>query len=138
MSTHKIEGAGSGLRLRNWRVRSRLVALILVPTAAAVLLGGIQVVASLRAATDYQRVNDLARLSDHIGALTHALAQERDLTSWYVAQGRPQRQTQAVRRQMEAVDTEATGVRDGAALLRSAVGGQTRDEVETVIARLND
>ncbi|MFF0573448.1 sensor histidine kinase [Streptosporangium saharense] len=138
MSTHKIEGAGSGLRLRNWRVRSRLVALILVPTAAAVLLGGIQITASLRAATDYQRVNDLARLSDHIGALTHELAQERDLTSWYIAQGRPQRQTQAVRRQMDAVDTQATGVRDSAALLRTVVGGRTRDEVETVITRLND
>ncbi|MEV8632845.1 nitrate- and nitrite sensing domain-containing protein [Streptosporangium sp. NPDC051023] len=138
MSTHKIQGAGSGFRLRNWRVRSRLIALILVPTAAAVLLGGIQVFTSLRAAADYHKVNDLARLSDHIGALTHELAQERDRTSWYIALGRPQRETQAVRRQMGAVDTAATHVRDSATLLRAVVSGRTRDEVETVLARLND
>ncbi|WP_271216476.1 sensor histidine kinase [Streptosporangium carneum] len=138
MSTHKTQGAGSGFRLRNWRVRSRLIALILVPTAAAVLLGGIQIFTSLRAGADYQKVNDLARLSDHIGALTHELAQERDRTSWYIALGRPQRETQAVRRQMNAVDTAAAHVRDSGALLRAAVGGRTRDEVETVLARLND
>ncbi|MEV7006091.1 nitrate- and nitrite sensing domain-containing protein [Streptosporangium sp. NPDC051022] len=138
MSTHKIQGAGSGFRLRNWRVRSRLIALILVPTAAAVLLGGIQVLTSLGAATDYQKVNDLARLSDHIGALTHELARERDRTSWYIALGRPQREVQAVRQQMDGVDTEVTRVRDSATTLRTVVGGRTRDEVDTVLARLGD
>ncbi|MDP9860896.1 MULTISPECIES: sensor histidine kinase [Streptosporangium] len=138
MSTHNIQGAGSGLRLRNWRVRSRLVALILVPTAAAVLLGGVQVFASMRAAADYQQVNDLARLSDHIGALTHELAEERDRTAWFIALGRPEREAEGVGRQMEAVDAAVAHVRDSGTLLRKAVSGRTRDEVETVITRLDD
>ncbi|WP_169369276.1 sensor histidine kinase [Streptosporangium roseum] len=138
MSAHNIEGAGSGLRLRNWRVRSRLVALILVPTAAAVLLGGVQVFASMRAAADYQQVNDLARLSDHIGALTHELAEERDHTAWFIALGRPAREAEAVRTRMNAVDAAVTHVRDSGTLLRKAVTGRTRDEVDTVITRLDD
>ncbi|MER5318715.1 nitrate- and nitrite sensing domain-containing protein [Streptosporangium roseum] len=138
MSAHNIEDAGSGLRLRNWRVRSRLVALILVPTAAAVLLGGVQVFASMRAAADYQQVNDLARLSDHIGALTHELAEERDHTAWFIALGRPAREAEAVRTRMNAVDAAVTHVRDSGTLLRKAVTGRTRDEVDTVITRLDD
>src|SRR5688500_186686 len=58
-------------RLRNWRVRARLVALILVPTAAAVLLGGFQVFTSTGAAADYERTSRLAQLSGQVGALTH-------------------------------------------------------------------
>ncbi|MFI6797665.1 sensor histidine kinase [Streptosporangium canum] len=138
MSTHNIQGAGSGLRLRNWRVRSRLVALILVPTAAAVLLGGVQVFASMRAAAEYQQVNDLARLSDRIGALTHELAEERDRTAWFIALGRPEREAEAVRVRMNAVDAAVTHVRDSGTLLRKAVTGRTRDEIDTVITRLDD
>ncbi|MFF5209844.1 nitrate- and nitrite sensing domain-containing protein [Streptosporangium sp. NPDC000396] len=138
MSTYKIEGAGSSFRLRNWRVRSRLVALILVPTAAAVLLGGIQVFASMRASAEYQQVNDLARLSDHIGALTHELAAERDRTTWFIARGRPDRDVQAVRDQMNAVDTAVARVRDSGNLLKNEVGGRTKDEVETALTRLDD
>ncbi|WP_433253412.1 nitrate- and nitrite sensing domain-containing protein [Streptosporangium sp. CA-135522] len=138
MSTQNNQGAGSGFRLRNWRVRSRLVALILVPTAAAVLLGGVQVFASMRAADDYQQVNDLARLSDHVGALTHELAEERDRAAWFIALGRPEREVEAVRDQMGAVDAEVTRVRDSGTLLRKEVAGRTKDEVETVITRLDD
>ncbi|WP_307845248.1 nitrate- and nitrite sensing domain-containing protein [Planomonospora sp. ID67723] len=136
MSTDRTRDAGSGLRLRNWRVRSRLVALILIPTAAAVLLGGVQVVASMSAAADYQRVNDLARLSDHIGALTHELAEERDRTAWFIALGRPERGVKGVRDQMDAVDSVSTRVRDGGVLLGDAAGGRTGDEIRAALARL--
>ncbi|WP_449062380.1 nitrate- and nitrite sensing domain-containing protein [Planomonospora algeriensis] len=136
MSTQKTRDGG--FRLRNWRVRSRLIALILVPTAAAVLLGGVQVFGSVRAAAEYQRVNDLARLSDHIGALTHELAAERDRTAWFIALGRPKRGEQGVRDQVNAVDGAAVRVRESGALLREAVGGRTGDEIEAALARLDD
>ncbi|MFC6579114.1 nitrate- and nitrite sensing domain-containing protein [Planomonospora parontospora] len=136
MSTQKTRDGG--FRLRNWRVRSRLIALILVPTAAAVLLGGVQVFGSVRAAAEYQRVNDLARLSDHIGALTHELAGERDRTAWFIALGRPERGEQGVRDRMNAVDRAAVRVRESGALLRDAIGGRTGDEIEAALARLED
>ncbi|WP_204062553.1 sensor histidine kinase, partial [Planobispora siamensis] len=138
MSTERAGDAGSSLRLRNWRVRSRLVALILVPTAAAVLLGGVQVIASMNAAADYQRVNDLARLSDDIGALTHELAEERDRTAWFIALGRPERGLKGINDQRDAVDTAAERVRDGGTLLRGELTGRTGDEVEAALTRLED
>ncbi|GHH67794.1 hypothetical protein GCM10017673_15360 [Streptosporangium violaceochromogenes] len=137
MTTHKAQEAGSGFRLRNWRVRSRLVALILVPTAAAVLFGGMQVLTSARAATEYRRTNELARLSDRIGALTHELARERDRVAWYIALGRPRRQIESLRRQMGAVDEAVARVRDSGALLKGTVSGRTANEVETALTRLD-
>ncbi|MFJ2031338.1 nitrate- and nitrite sensing domain-containing protein [Streptosporangium sp. NPDC087985] len=138
MSTHNIHGAGSRFRLENWRVRSRLIALILVPTAVAVLLGGIQVFVSMRAAADYQQVNDLARLSNRIGELTHELAEERDRTAWFIALGRPEREVEAVRKQMNTVTAAVTHVRDSGTLLQETLSGRTRDEVEAMLTRLDD
>ncbi|MGS2647249.1 sensor histidine kinase [Streptosporangium sp. G12] len=138
MSPHEIHDAGSRLRPRNWRVRRRLVALVLVPTIAAVLLGGVQVFASMRAAGDYQRVNDLARLSAHIGTLTHELAEERDHTAWFIALGRPESGVKNVRAQMDLVDGSAARVRESGSLLGEEVSGRTRDEVESAITRLDD
>ncbi|MFE3450658.1 nitrate- and nitrite sensing domain-containing protein [Nonomuraea sp. NPDC059194] len=127
-----------GWRLRNWRVRARLVALILVPTAAAVLLGGFQVVASTSAAADYDRANQLAKLAANVGALTHELGAERARTAWHIALGRPERGLSDVRGQMARVDTEADKVRKSAAILGSDITGRTGDEVATVLTRLED
>ncbi|WP_245878342.1 nitrate- and nitrite sensing domain-containing protein [Streptosporangium subroseum] len=119
-------------------MRSRLVALILVPTVAAVLLGGVQVFASMRAATDYQRVNDLARLSDHVGQLTHELASERDRMAWFIALGRPQGGVKVVTDRMSSVDGAVRRVRDSGTPLMDALSGRTKDKVETGLARLDD
>ncbi|GAA2859994.1 nitrate- and nitrite sensing domain-containing protein [Streptosporangium fragile] len=138
MSTYTVREAGGGLRPGNWRVRSRLVALVLVPTVAAVLLGGVQVLASMSAADDYQRVNDLARLSDRVGALAHELAEERDRTAWFIALGRPESGVRDMRARTDLVDDAAARVRESGVLLGGQVGGRTGDEVETVLARLED
>ena len=100
--------------LANWRVRSRLIALILVPTLAAVILGGIQVVSSVHAASDFKRVNHLAQLVADVSGLTHELAAERDLTAMYIARGRPDRDRAAVETQMNRVDNAAQSVRASA------------------------
>jgi signal transduction histidine kinase len=119
-------------------VRSRLIALILVPTVAAVLLGGVQVVSSVNAASDFQRVNHLAQLVAGVTALTHELAAERDLTAMYIARGRPDRDRIAVENQMTRVDGVAAQVRDSGGVLLNEVTGRTRDVVDTVLSRLGD
>ncbi len=124
--------------LVNWRVRSRLIALILVPTLAAVILGGIQVVSSVHAASDFKRVNHLAQLVADVSGLTHELAAERDLTAMYIARGRPDRDRAAVETQMNRVDNAAQSVRASAGVLLNEVTGRTRDVVETVLSRLGD
>ena len=42
--------------IKNWRVRSRLLLLVVLPTLSAVILGGFAVTASVRSAAAYQRV----------------------------------------------------------------------------------
>jgi signal transduction histidine kinase len=71
--------------LRNWRVRSRLVLLIAIPTATAVALGASNIVSSWQSAVADQRVAGLASLSAKITRLAYDLEYERDNTLWFIA-----------------------------------------------------
>ncbi|NUR86463.1 MAG: HAMP domain-containing protein, partial [Nonomuraea sp.] len=137
MSTELGETQGSW-RLRNWRVRARLVALILVPTAAAVLLGGIQVFASTGAASDYARTNRLAQLSAEVGNLTQLISGERARMSLYIARHRPASELGAVRQQIGGVDDAIKEVKGTATQLLGEVEGRTSDQLETMMNRLDD
>ncbi|GAA0368416.1 hypothetical protein GCM10009530_18010 [Microbispora corallina] len=128
---------GSRFLLRNWRVRSRLVALILIPTVAALLLGGLRVATSVSTAADYQQINDLARLVDGVAGLTHELQAERDRAAWNATIGRPQKATAAVVAQIALVDKAAASVRSLATSVRSNVGSRAGDEVEHILGKLD-
>ncbi|MEO3889778.1 nitrate- and nitrite sensing domain-containing protein [Nonomuraea sp. B5E05] len=125
-------------RLRNWRVRARLIALILIPTAAAVLLGGVQVLASTSAAGDYARTNQFARMSAELGELTHQVSTERARTAWYIARDRPADELGTVRARMGQTDLSVKRVRGLAQPLLNDVSGRTADQIETLLSRLND
>ena len=66
--------------LKNWRVRSRLLLLITIPTLTAVALGGIRIASSVQSALAYQRVLQLTTLSSDITVLAQRLEDERDQT----------------------------------------------------------
>ena len=72
--------------LKNWRVRSRLLLLITIPTLTAVVLGGTRIVSSVQSALTFQRVEQLARLSSSVTTLAGRLEDERDQTALYLAQ----------------------------------------------------
>ncbi|MFI6392976.1 nitrate- and nitrite sensing domain-containing protein [Nonomuraea sp. NPDC050540] len=127
-----------GWRLRNWRVRARLVSLILIPTAAAVLLGGVQMFASTGAASDYERTNQLARLSDQISELTHQVARERAVAAWFIARGRPDNGVETLTQQVRETSGAASTVKSSAEDLSGEVAGRTADELEATLARLDD
>jgi signal transduction histidine kinase len=80
-------GVGSRRGLKNWRVRSRLVLLIAIPTLTAVVLGGTGVVSSVKSYLAYQRVEQLAKLSTDITVLAQRLEDERDQTAYYIGLG---------------------------------------------------
>jgi signal transduction histidine kinase len=70
---------GSSRRaLKNWRVRSRLFLLVIIPTIAAVVLGGIRISSSVQSALVYQRVVTMANLNAKIIGLAGALQRERE------------------------------------------------------------
>jgi len=73
--------------LKNWRVRSRLLLLVVVPTLSAVILGGVAVASSIRSAAAYQRVEQLSRLGGQITGLVQALQAEREDTIRYITMG---------------------------------------------------
>jgi Nitrate and nitrite sensing/HAMP domain len=76
---------GTSLRaLKNWRVRSRLFLLVIIPTVTAVALGGLRVASSVTSAEVYQRVGQLASLSGKIAGLVQALQNERQDTAQYI------------------------------------------------------
>jgi signal transduction histidine kinase len=73
--------------LKNWRVRSRLLLLIVIPTVTAVAAGGIFIGSSVQNALVYQRVLTLANLSGKITGLVQALQNERKDTVQFIVLG---------------------------------------------------
>jgi signal transduction histidine kinase len=77
-------GSSSRRALKNWRVRSRLVLLIAIPTLTAVVLGGTSILSYARSATADGRVQQLAALSANVTVLAQRLEDERDQTVRYI------------------------------------------------------
>ncbi len=75
----------SPLHLRNWRVRWRVLALVLVPTVAALTLGALRVQAASDTAATASRTAQLGALGSAITALAESVEDERDLTAGYIA-----------------------------------------------------
>jgi signal transduction histidine kinase len=74
--------------LKNWRVRSRLLALVVIPTITAVAAGGLFIASSVESALAYQRVLTLASLSGKMTGLVQALENERQDAVRFIALGR--------------------------------------------------
>ncbi|MEN3541223.1 nitrate- and nitrite sensing domain-containing protein [Microbispora sp. ZYX-F-249] len=131
--------AGNSMQLKNWRVRTRLVALIVLPTVVAVLLGGLRVTSSIASAAEYQRVRDAVELVGGIGMLLHEIQLERDLSVEYVAGGRRDADLLTlVKNQHEAVDAAAQKVSALAETNGDALGGLGREDLSRALARLTD
>jgi signal transduction histidine kinase len=73
--------------LKNWRVRSRLLLLVLIPTITAVAAGGVFITSSVESALVNQRTLTLANLSDKITGLVQALQIEREDTVRFIVLG---------------------------------------------------
>jgi signal transduction histidine kinase len=73
-----------GWHLRNWRVRWRLLALIIIPTVAAIVLGTIRIQSARDTADTFARSGQLATLGIDLTALANSIEDERDLTAGYI------------------------------------------------------
>jgi signal transduction histidine kinase len=73
------------LTLRNWRVRWRVLALVVVPTVAAIVLGAVRVEAARATASGFARISEVAALGRDFTTLTQSVEDERDLTAGYLA-----------------------------------------------------
>ncbi|WP_235921707.1 nitrate- and nitrite sensing domain-containing protein [Lentzea tibetensis] len=78
----------AGWRLRNWRLRTKLFAVLLIPTIAALALGGLRVREDLGNATDFNQLANQIRLETAVADLVQQLQRERDLSVSHVASGK--------------------------------------------------
>ncbi|MBO2453136.1 nitrate- and nitrite sensing domain-containing protein [Actinomadura barringtoniae] len=125
------------MALRNWRVPARLVALILIPTAVALVLGGLRIVSASDKADALSRVEKLAKLGSDVGALTHEFAYERDLSAGFIAAGRPASQRSRIKAQYDKVNDVASTVRASATDLGKEYGGVVQEETRAITNRLD-
>ncbi|MFE2750875.1 nitrate- and nitrite sensing domain-containing protein [Actinosynnema sp. NPDC059335] len=75
-------------RLRNWRLPTKLTAVLLIPTVAAIALGGLRVNSDLAAASELNRLANQIQLESAVADLVQQLQRERDLSASHVASGR--------------------------------------------------
>ncbi|MFE5515835.1 nitrate- and nitrite sensing domain-containing protein [Streptomyces sp. NPDC056529] len=80
---------GSRIALRNWRISTRLVALLTLPVVAATALGGIRISESLQDMEQLDHMQLLTKLTREATDLAKALQAERDHSAGPLANGRP-------------------------------------------------
>jgi signal transduction histidine kinase len=71
--------AGGRWRLRNWRLRTKVGAVLLVPTVAALLLGGLRVQSEIDNANNFHRTVAQVDVAKQITEVVHQLQKERVL-----------------------------------------------------------
>ncbi|CRK61277.1 signal transduction histidine kinase [Alloactinosynnema sp. L-07] len=87
-TSRKIVEGGSRWRLRNWRLRTKLIAVLTVPVITAVALGALRAQNELDRANGFdEAANDVSATLDVV-ALVHELQNERNLVVSYVASKR--------------------------------------------------
>ncbi|WP_405695481.1 nitrate- and nitrite sensing domain-containing protein [Streptomyces coelicoflavus] len=111
----KAEPAPSGGRFtpRNWRVTTRLNAILLIPVLVGLVMGGFQVKSSIDTWQDAEDAESTARLVRASLGYANALYNERDLTAAPLLQGKGEKDATVVKAR-EATD-EAADAFDAAA-----------------------
>jgi signal transduction histidine kinase len=129
-------GAGSALAPRNWRVASRLIVLVAIPTVLGLALTGLRVTDATRSAEAYGQVGRLAVLSQRVTGLAQAMEYERAGTAAFIADGRSAAGLVALRRQYVITDGWAATVRRLALHLGRGYPVQTRASAAKSLASI--
>ena len=145
-------GNSSRRALKNWRLRSRLLLLVVIPTVTAIALGGFRITSSVQSEQLLQRVQHLATLGQDSTALVQALEDERDHTAYYIALGAnggrasvlsasPQARAVMTSSQLgvqyAATDHFVSEVRGLARQIGSSYPAQTQQQATTVLVALD-
>ncbi len=118
-------------------MRTRLLALIAIPTATAVIVSGIRIVTASRSAMAYQRVEALANLGEAVTALAQSLEDERDFTAGYIAQGKPQTGRIVLQQEYSYTNRAARQVAALAGGIGDSYPAQTRARAAAVLTRID-
>ncbi|MFD1935206.1 MULTISPECIES: nitrate- and nitrite sensing domain-containing protein [Nonomuraea] len=122
--------------LRNWRVRSRLTALILVPTIAGVVLGGARVVSSVDSIGVYDRTVVVAQQATDIRDLVQALGMERDTGGWFYATRQRKQLKQPYEESKDVVDKQVKAVLADLGAMDASYGPRVEQAAKLAAAQL--
>ncbi|MFD2398601.1 nitrate- and nitrite sensing domain-containing protein [Prauserella oleivorans] len=97
---------------RDWKLRSKLALVLIIPTVTALVLGGLRVYDALGQAEEFQQTAEQVELADKITSVVHELQAERILAVTKVASGGDPRRDGALDAQILQVDRVVSELRD--------------------------
>jgi signal transduction histidine kinase len=107
---------GSRLRMRNWRLRTKVIAVIVVPTLTALILGGLRAQVDLDRAAEFRQTVSQVDLARNVTSVVHELQKERTLAVARVASGGEGPRTE-LDTQVNLVDQAVSSAQQAAASL---------------------
>ena len=128
---------GRSFGLRNWRVRSKLIAVLVIPAVAFLVLASFGIGSLVRNAQAFDDGRRLAELGREVTALAHELQAERDLSAAFAESGN-QGVGQALREQQPRADRAAADYRDAEEPLYDDLGQRLQGKFDAVRAGLNN
>jgi len=126
------------LSLRDWRVRSKLTAVLVIPAVAFLVLGSFGIRSSLRNADEFDRGSKLAGFGGEVTKLVHELQSERDLSAGFIQTGDKAAQQRDLVPQQRRADQTASGYRAAEAPLYEDLGARLQGKFDAVRVGLND
>ncbi|WP_410669775.1 nitrate- and nitrite sensing domain-containing protein [Amycolatopsis sp. cmx-4-68] len=127
--------AGLFSGMRDWRLRSKLAAVLIIPTLTALALGALRVVDDAREATEFQHTADQVAFAVKVTTVVHELQNERSLAVARISSHNSLLQT-GLDAQIAKVDREVADLRNSANTL-SYDDQATKDRYARGIQRLD-
>ncbi|MBE1465932.1 nitrate- and nitrite sensing domain-containing protein [Kibdelosporangium phytohabitans] len=105
---------GSPWRMRNWRLRTKVLAVLIIPTLTALALGGLRAQEDLQRADEFRQTVNQVDLARNVTRLVHELQKERTLAVDNVAGGRSPGNRAELDTQINKVNNEQEQLRQAA------------------------
>jgi hypothetical protein len=129
---------GRFLALRHWRVRSKLIAVLVIPAFAFVVLASFGIGSSVRDVRALDRGSRLAEFGVQVTALAHELQAERDLSAGFMEQKGREASRRPLAEQQPLVDRQVAAYRAAEAPLYDTLGPRQQARFDAARAGLED
>jgi hypothetical protein len=128
---------GRSIGLRNWRVRSKLIAVLVIPAVAFLVLASFGIGSLVGNAQAFEEGRSLAELGRQVTALVHELQQERDLSVAFTASA-DNGVGKALSEQQPRVNQAVAAYREAEAPLYDDLGDRMQGKFDAVRTGLDD
>ncbi|WP_137993154.1 sensor histidine kinase [Streptomyces vilmorinianum] len=126
---------GPRIALRNWRISTRLVALLTLPVVAATSLGGIRISESLQDMEQLDHMQLLTKLTEEATDLAKALQAERDLSAGPLANDKSAGDYQ-VSNPRKATDRAQKAFMDATAAIPATEGDEALQSIRQNVSQI--